>query len=223
MNWLATAQTPEDATVQTNLVPELTQPVARDLSAQEVVASLLAERQRRRRRALPRWTRLAMRALPRVLGIATIGNGLIGLLAVLTPLLRAVLGSAATAPLYTVYSAICPQRPSHTSYVAGQPMAMEQRMVAMYLAFGVVGLLYSSWPLLRRPLPTSWLLLGLAPALLDVAMSSAGVRPSTASSRWLSGALASAVIVWWAYPRFDALLRRTQAVVGAQVARDSPR
>ena len=47
--------------------------------------------------------------------------------------------------------------------------------------------------------------------LIDVAISTAGVRPSTASSRLWTGALAAIVIVWWAYPRFDAKLRETQA------------
>ena len=204
--------------MHTQTAPQQTPGAAQQLSAEELVAGLLAERQRPRprRRPLPRWTRLAMRALPRVLGVATIGNGLIGLIAVLAPLLRLALGNAATAPLYTAYSAICPQRASHTWFIAGQPMAMEQRMVAMYLAFGVVGLLYSVWPLLRRPLGVGWMLLGVAPAVLDVAISSAGIRPSTAASRLVTGALAAAVIVWWAYPRFDAMLRRTQALVTAQ-------
>jgi uncharacterized membrane protein len=217
MDWLAAADSSEDAAVATQLAPERSHNHAatHQPSADEVVAALLAERRSRQRRALPRWTRLAMRALPRVLSIATLGNGLIGLVAVLAPLLRSAFGNAATAPLYAAYSAICPQRPSHTSFIAGQPMAMEQRMVAMYLAFGIAGLLYTCWPLLRRPLATGWLLLGIAPALVDVAVSSAGLRHSTAGSRWMTGAVASVVIVWWAYPRFDALLRRTQAVVGA--------
>jgi uncharacterized membrane protein len=208
--------------MHTQTVTHPTHAAARELSAEEIVAGLLADRQRLRprRRPLPRWTRLAMRALPRVLGVATIGNGLIGLIAVLAPLLRVALGNAATAPLYTAYSAICPQRASHTWFIAGQPMAMEQRMVAMYLAFGVVGLLYSVWPLLRRPLGAGWLLLGVAPAVLDVAISSAGLRPSTAASRLVTGALAAAAIVWWAYPRFDAMLRRTQARVAARTIAD---
>jgi uncharacterized membrane protein len=194
---------------------------AQDLTAAELLAAVRAERLRRRRRALPRWARLAMRAMPRVLGIVTVANGLTGLVAVLAPLLRAALGQAATAPLYSAYSLICPQRPSHTWFIAGQPMAMEQRMVAMYLAFGVVGLLYRGWPLLRRPLPTALMLAGVAPAFVDVAISTAGVRPSTALSRLWTGALASAVIVWWAYPRFDALLRRAQTVLRAADAAGS--
>jgi uncharacterized membrane protein len=168
------------------------------------------ERQRRRSQPLPRWVRMSMRAMPRVLAIVTIANGLIGLLAVMTPWLRLLLGATATAPIYHAYSFICPQRPSHTWFVAGQPMAMEQRMVAMYLAFGVAGLLYLLWARARRALPTWMCIAGLTPALIDVAISTAGIRPSTAGSRLWTGALAAIVIVWWIYPRFDKKLRETQ-------------
>jgi uncharacterized membrane protein len=169
-----------------------------------------AERSRKRAQPLPRWVRMSMRAMPRVLGIVTVINGLIGLLAVVSPWLRLLLGDVATAPLYTAYSFICPQRPSHTWFIAGEPMAMEQRMVAMYLAFGVAGLLYVLWSRFRHALPTWVCALGIAPALIDVAISTAGIRPSTAGSRLWTGALAAIVIVWWTYPRFDAKLRETQ-------------
>jgi uncharacterized membrane protein len=177
-----------------------------------------AERSRKRAQPLPRWVRMSMRAMPRVLGIVTIVNGLIGLLAVVSPWLRLLLGETLTAPLYTAYSFICPQRPSHTWFIAGEPMAMEQRMVAMYLAFGVAGLLYLLWSRMRRALPTWACALGVAPALIDVAISTAGIRPSTAGSRLWTGALAALVIVWWAYPRFDAKLRETQARLAARNA-----
>jgi uncharacterized membrane protein len=188
-----------------------------EVDAREIVAQLLAERRRARRgrATLPRWARVALRVLPRLLLVVTLANLAIGLLAVVAPLLRATFGADATAWLYSAYALICPQRPSHTTFIAGEPMAMEERMVAMYLAFGLVGLLYPCWGLLRRPLPTWGALLGVAPAVIDVAMSSTGIRASTTDSRYWTGALASAAVVWWAYPRFEAMLRAARSRVDA--------
>ena len=152
-----------------------------------------------------------MRAMPKVLAIVTMVNGLIGLLAIVTPWLRMLLGARVTDPIYTAYSFICPQRPSHTWFIDGAPMAMEQRMVAMYVAFGIGGLHYLGLARLRRPI-SDWLMVaGIFPALIDVAISTAGIRHSTAGSRLWTGTLAALAIVWWAYPRFEAQLRQAQA------------
>jgi uncharacterized membrane protein len=178
----------------------------------EALAEMIVERawntQRERRRAngLPRWARLSLRALPRVLAIVSIANGLIGLLAVVTPFLRHLLGDATTAPIYAAYAFICPQRPSHTWFIGGEPMAMEQRMVAMYLAFGVAGAIYALWQRggRRFPLLPTWLaVVAIAPVFIDVALSTVELRPSTGFSRLWTGTLSAVAIVWWAYPRFD--------------------
>lgn len=148
-----------------------------------------------------------MRALPKVLAIVTVANGLIGLLAIVAPWLRMAFGETATGPLYAAYSFICPQRDSHTWFIGDVPMAMEQRMVAMYVAFGVAGAAYLLWERVRRPLPTWAALLAIAPALVDVAISTMEIRPSTDISRLWTGTLGSLGIVFWMYPRFDEQLR----------------
>jgi uncharacterized membrane protein len=187
-----------------------------DESDQEIAERIVRsayERERHaqlRRRTMPRWLGPTMRALPRVLGIVTVVNGAIGLLAVVAPLLRVALGAGVTAPIYSAYAFICPQRPSHTWFIAGEPMAMEQRMVAMYLAFAVAGLLYVAGTRVRQPLPTGLMLLAVAPVLIDVAISTIGLRPSTAMSRLWTGSLSAFAIAWWAYPRFEAQLRVAQ-------------
>lgn len=202
------------------------------LAALIVERAYADERERRRRQPLPTWARLSLRALPRVLAFVSIANGVIGLLAVIAPLLRAAFGSAATDPIYTAFSYICPQRPSHTWFLGGEPMAMEQRMVAMYLAFGVAGALYAGWSRRARPFPTlpTWVaLLAIAPVLIDVGISTLGILPSTAFSRLWTGTLSAAAIVWWAYPRFDAELRgvrsrvadRNRGAPSSSVSRDS--
>lgn len=175
------------------------------------------------RRPLPAWVRPAMRILPRLLAITTIANGAIGLLAVITPFLRMLLGNAATAPIYSAYSYICPQRSDHTWFIDGVPMAMEQRMVSMYLAFGLAGLLYVVWSHMRRPLPTWIAALLVAPVLIDVAISTAGILPSTGFSRLWTGALSAYAVVWWSYPRFAAMLNVAQRrIVAAAPSRIYP-
>ncbi len=180
-----------------------------------IVSRAFADEQRRTRKPLPRWLGPTMRALPKVLAIVTVANGLIGLLAIISPWLRMAFGEAATRPLYSAYSYICPQRDSHTWFIGDIPMAMEQRMVAMYVAFGVAGAAYLLWDRFRRPLPTWAALLAIAPALIDVALSTAEIRPSTDLSRLWTGTLGSLGIVFWTYPRFDALLSITQERVAA--------
>lgn len=159
---------------------------------------------------VPRWLPSALQVLPHVLITVTLVNLFIGVLAALTPYLGVWFGTAVTDPIYSAYSLICPQRPSHTFFLQSWPMAFEQRDLSMHIGFGMVGLLYLRVAALRRPLPTWGLILGVAPLLIDVAISTVEIRPSTAISRLWTGALASAVIVWWSYPRFEAELARVQ-------------
>ncbi len=181
--------------------------------AEIIVTRAYADERRRTREPLPRWLGPAMRALPKVLAIVTVANGLIGLLAIAAPWLQMLLGTTATKPLYVAYSFICPQRDSHTWFIGDTPMAMEQRMVSMYVAFGVAGAAYLLWDRFRRPLPTWAALLAIAPALIDVAISTTELRPSTEISRLWTGTIGSLGIVFWAYPRFDEQLHVVQKKV----------
>ena len=174
---------------------------------------------------LPVWLPAAMAMLPYVLITVTIINGLIGVVAILTPLLAAASWTGLADGIYTAYSFICPQRPDHTFFLAGHPMAFEQRDLSMHLGFAAAGLLYLRVDLLRKPLPHFWLAAGVAPMLIDVLISTVGILPATAISRTWTGALASVVIVWWAYPRFDAMLASVQEHVTrlrARVAEAQP-
>lgn len=188
-----------------------------DRIAEARIQELIQERQSKRSQ-LPRWLPGASKVLPYVLIVVTLTNLAIGLIAVVTPFIASWFGEGAAGPIYSAYSLICPQRPSHTFYLAGHPMAFEQRDLSMYVGFGIAGLLYLRVAILRRPLSTGLLLLGIAPLLIDVLISTAEVRPSTWFSRTWTGALASLVIVWWSYPRFDAELSRVRKHVERIIA-----
>lgn len=176
---------------------------------------LIRSRRETRRKPVPGWVPVAMRALPHVLITVTLVNLFIGVLAALTPLLGMLFGTAVTDPIYSAYSLICPQRHDHTFTLGGYEMAFEQRDLAMHIGFGVVGLLYLRVRRLRSPLPTLLFVAGVAPLLIDVALSTAGILPSTWFSRTWTGVLASLVIVWWSYPRFEHYLAKVQRHVQA--------
>lgn len=180
-----------------------------DRIAEARIQQLIQEREARRKPA-PLWLPVTAKVLPYVLIVVTLTNLTIGAIAAATPFIASWFGDAASGPIYSAYSYICPQRPDHTFFLAGHPMAFEQRDLSMYVGFGIAGLLYLRVALLRRPLSTGLFLLGVAPLLIDVAISTVEIRPSTAFSRLWTGALASLVIVWWSYPRFDAELARVR-------------
>lgn len=175
-----------------------------------------AERARRQaqRQPLPGWLPAAMKTLPWILLSVTLLNLFIVSLAVVTPYLGMWFGSAVTNPIYSAYSLICPQRPSHTFFIGGHAMAFEQRDVSVHAGLALTGLLYLVWHRIRQPLPTWAAVLLVMPMLIDVAISTAGILPSTWLSRLWTGGLAGIAVIWWSYPRFDAYLRKVQAHVG---------
>lgn len=192
---------------QTSITPEQREELKR------LIAERRAARDAARCEPLPGWLPAAMKTLPHILISVTIMNLFIGLLAVVTPYLGMWFGSAVTGPIYSAYSLICPQRPSHTFFIGGHAMAFEQRDVAMHLGFALAGILYLFWSRIRQPLPT-WVAIALvAPMLIDVAISTAGILPSTWFSRLWTGSLAAIAIIWWSYPRFDAYLRKVRGHV----------
>ena len=188
-------------------------PTTADATVEEITAEELVERLWREQRplpAIPAWLPAALVLLPYVLISATIINALIGIFAILTPLFAALSMTGLADALYTAYSYICPQRPDHTFFLAGHPMAFEQRDLSMHLGFGIAGLMYWQAGFMKRPLPTIWMVAGLMPMLVDVFISTIGVLPSTGLSRTWTGALASFVIVWWSFPRFESMLGNVQ-------------
>lgn len=180
---------------------------------QRLLEEKRAERQAARREPLPVWLPAAMKTLPYMLLSVTLLNLFIGLLAVVTPYLGMWFGSGFTDPIYTVYGYICPQRPSHTFFIGGHAMAFEQRDVSVHLGLAFAGLLYLFWQPIRQALSTRVALLLIAPMLIDVAISTVGILPSTWFSRLWTGGLAGIAVIWWSYPRFDAYLRKVQGHV----------
>jgi uncharacterized membrane protein len=182
---------------------------------EELKRLIEAERARRQaqRKPLPGWLPAAMKTLPWILLSVTLLNLFIVSLAMATPYLGMWFGTGVTDPIYSVYSLICPQRPSHTFFIGGHAMAFEQRDVSVHAGLALTGLLYLVWSRIRQPLSTWVAVLMLMPMLIDVAISTAGILPSTWVSRLWTGGLAGIAVIWWSYPRFDAYLRKVEGHV----------
>lgn len=129
--------------------------------------------------------------------------------ALATPLLRTAGLDPAAAWVEALYRTICPQRPSHSFFLVGHQVPLEQRMLAMAAAQLVGGLLYGKARRHLPPLDWRLLVLGLVPAALDVFSQTLGWRDSTWLARTLTGWLAGLAFVLWAYPFLDRLLLGT--------------
>ncbi len=143
-------------------------------------------------------------------------NGLNGLILAGTfasPVLAALGAPKPAQLIFAPYRALCLQRPDHSFFIFGHQMAMEQRMVAIYGAFFLVGLIYAylrhNW---YRALPLwAYALLSL-PMAADVLTQMAGLRVSDWTWRTATGALFGAATVVFLYPRLDRAFEDVLAV-----------
>jgi len=133
---------------------------------------------------------------------------LIVLGAVVTPLLAAGGYDTASWLLYKAYRVLCPQRPSHSWFIADYKMGFEQRDTAMFVAAALAGPLYV---LARhfgfRGLPGRLVLLLQVPILIDVFSQVVGLRDSDGFWRTLTGTISVWAIAGWLYPKLDADFR----------------
>ncbi|MCL4395271.1 MAG: DUF2085 domain-containing protein [Chloroflexi bacterium] len=123
--------------------------------------------------------------------------------------------------LFVAYRLICVQNPTHSYFLFGYQMAMDQRMVAIYGASTIAGLAYA--PLRRRlpTLPWRWYLVLIAPMALDGFTQLFGWRISNWELRTATGALFGIATVWWLYPWFQYQFSRLSAEFFAKDASQS--
>jgi uncharacterized membrane protein len=138
--------------------------------------------------------------------LANLLAGLTVLGALATPLLRWAGLDPSAAWIEALYRHICPQRPSHSFFWLGHQVPLEQRMLAMAAGQLVGGLLYAAARWRMPPLDWRVLVVGLAPALIDVFSQTLGWRQSTGLLRTLTGGLFGVAFALWAYPLLDRLL-----------------
>ena len=110
--------------------------------------------------------------------------------------------------IYQAYLLLCPQRPSHSFYLWGEKVALEQRVLAIYVGVLFGGLLYGCLRSKVRALGWRLALLLSVPMLVDVLSQTAGLRESDWLWRTTTGAVFALALCWLGLPRIDELLRR---------------
>lgn len=131
----------------------------------------------------------------------------VGALLVALPLLAPYLAAngheRAAGWIYRAFHLLCHQKPDHSFFLFGHPLAYCQRDTAIYAGVLVLGLLYA---VSRRRLPPAGLhgaaLLSL-PIAIDGLTQLAGLRQSTWELRVLTGTLFAAAVAWVAFPRLN--------------------
>ena len=137
-------------------------------------------------------------------------NGAAGLLllgAMLPPVLDALGVQTAAATIRAAYQVICAQRSSHSFFLFGYPLALEQRMVALDASQLIGGLLYAGRR--ERMAPLGWIVLTALtlPIAWDGLSQMLGLRDSDWLTRSWTGGLFALASVAATYPRVDRLLR----------------
>ncbi len=120
---------------------------------------------------------------------------------VLAPALSGPMPGLSSA-LYACYEPICHQIDSRSFHLEGGKLAVCARCSAIYVAFFLALLAY---PFFRRPreqsLPSRlWVVLAIAPMVLDVVLNFTGLHASTLATRAVSGGLFGLIIPFYIVP-----------------------
>lgn len=141
---------------------------------------------------------------------ANLSNGLTVLGALLSPYLLARGLAGPGRALFALYSLICAQNPTHSYFLLDYQLAMDQRMMAIYVSATLAGLLYCLLRARRRPLSLRVYLALAMPLAVDGFTQLFGWRESNWQLRTVTGALFGVASVWWFYPLLDRLTRDLQ-------------
>lgn len=146
-------------------------------------------------------------------------------LAVLTVAL-VILGSIVIAPIaqaagytwlaqtiYLAFGPLCHQNPARSFFVHAHPFAVCARCTGLYGGFALATLVY---PLVRSLRSTNaperrWLFVAAAPMALDVGLDISGVWHNTHFSRFATGVLLGATVVFYVVPGLVELSLRWKA------------
>ncbi|HET6670780.1 MAG TPA: DUF2085 domain-containing protein [Pyrinomonadaceae bacterium] len=113
--------------------------------------------------------------------------------------------------LYHAFGYVCHQQPGRSFFVAGQPFAVCSRCTGLYVGFALTTLLYPlliSW---RRtdPPERKWLFIAATPLAIDFSLGLLGIWENTHVSRFLTGALLGAAVVFYVMPALAELSQRS--------------
>lgn len=129
---------------------------------------------------------------------------LFAILPILAPILLAegyrMLGDS----IYRAFSLICSQIPSHSFYIMGYQMGVDERCFSIYSGLFILGLGYGLSKKAIRPATIPEFVILSLPMAVDGFTQLFGWRQSTWELRVITGSLFAAGVAWLAYPRLEA-------------------
>jgi uncharacterized membrane protein len=131
-------------------------------------------------------------------------------LIVLAPVALAHGHNSAAFVLYKSFEKFCHQIPERSFYVDGHPLAVCARCTGIYFGFAAGVLFYPIARSLAQSYPAparKWLLIALAPAVLDFALDYLGIWENTRLTRSLTGALLGSVVAFYVVPALLDMIR----------------
>ena len=133
--------------------------------------------------------------------VASVALGLLGLI-IAAPLLIAHGYTALGLVIYEVFGKVCHQIPERSLHLEGNKLAVCSRCTGLYAGFALSVLLYPLARSLRRVDTPSrlWLFLAVLPIGVDWALGFFGLWANTHLSRFMTGALFSAVAAVYVLP-----------------------
>ncbi len=144
-------------------------------------------------------------------------NGLIFAGTFIVPLLNKLGQTGMAGTLFRYYRILCVQNPSHSYFIFGYQMAMDQRMTAIFGAIFVSGIVFSLVGKDVRPLSWRLYVLFLVPIAVDGFTQLFGWRESNWQLRTITGVLFGVANVWLAVPQLQTYMALLQS--GDRVAR----
>jgi len=118
------------------------------------------------------------------------------------PLARANGYQSLAVVIYGAFARLCHQIPERSFFIAGRQLAVCSRCTGIYVGFTAVTFCYPLVRSLRRiDMPERrWLFLAAAPIVIDFSLGYFGIWENTHLSRFLTGALFGAVVVFYIMP-----------------------
>ena len=106
------------------------------------------------------------------------------------------------ASIYRTFSFVCHQISERSFHLANRPFAVCARCAGLYAGFAIATLIYPVARSLRDTRTPSilWLLLAAFPLVLDFSLGYFNIWANTHASRFATGALLSAVAVFYIVP-----------------------
>ena len=114
------------------------------------------------------------------------------------------------ATLYQGFSYVCHQAPERSFFIANRPFAVCARCTGLYMGFALAALIYPLLTSLRRTNPPKrkWLFLAVVPLAIDFGLGFLGIWENTHASRFVTGSLFGAVVVFYVMPALVELSQR---------------